>query len=167
MWACNRTNSTGLETISSLAEQRAFVRDLENYCTTDVSERIDDEEENWDFKGTVTVEEVDTSGARNKLRAMEHAHEHGGGAVPTTIVKTTEWACECVLQKRRNATLSNRYTDKKVKLAEARAAGSTMCGQLEAAKSQITAPEIQLANAEFALKKLANKTFRTEADLQA
>lgn len=53
--ACYMKTSTDSETIPSLAEQCAFVRSLGSDRTSDVPERMDDGEENWDFKGMVSA----------------------------------------------------------------------------------------------------------------
>lgn len=55
-----------MKRIPSLAELRFFVQSLGTEGTSDVPKRIDNEEDNWDSEGTVTVEEVATSGIRGK-----------------------------------------------------------------------------------------------------
>lgn len=53
--------------IPSLAEQRVFVRSLDNERTSDVPKRIENEEDDCDFEGMVIAEKIVTCSIRGKL----------------------------------------------------------------------------------------------------
>lgn len=55
--------------------------------------------------------------------------------------------------------------DIEAKIVEARAAGSTMRGQLESYEHEITGLKTQMADAELAPEKLTDETPQMEADL--
>lgn len=64
--------------------------------TSGTLDRMVDGEDTWAFDGTVTAEEVATSGILDKLREMQRVCENGCGAVLTTIVEVIEVTCEGV-----------------------------------------------------------------------
>lgn len=64
-----------------------FARFLSNDRPSDMFERIEGEQENWDFEDMVTVEVVDISFLRRRVREMRLISEDGGEAVPTSIAK--------------------------------------------------------------------------------
>lgn len=70
-----------------------------------MSEEIDEEKENWDFGGKVTVEKFALPCIRGNLQEVQRVHENGGGAVSMKFVKVDEPACEGVEAKCKNATL--------------------------------------------------------------
>lgn len=67
VWVRYKAASNDSENTLSLAKQRVFLQSLENDPMSDVPEKMDDEEEIWDFEGTVTAEEVARSRVRVKL----------------------------------------------------------------------------------------------------
>lgn len=154
-----------LKDIPSLAEQRAYVRNLDARRTSDVSEGIDDEEENWDFENMVAAEIVASSGLRGKLLEVQRICEDGDEAVPTTILEVVELACDGIKMKHKSVALTDQNMDLEAELLEARAVGGTMFGQLARSKLQRTALQMQLADAHSALEKLVGKASRTEGDL--
>lgn len=103
------------------------------------------------------AKEVATSGIWGNLREAQRVCEDSDEAVPTAIAEFIEFAREGVEIESKNAKLSNRNTDMKVKLVEARAAKSAMRCLLKAAERQATALKVQLADAELALEKLAGE----------
>lgn len=75
MWARYKADGTDLNEIPSLADQRAFVQNLDTVRLADVPKGIDGKEYNWDFEGIVTAEEVATSSIREKLREVQRVCE--------------------------------------------------------------------------------------------
>lgn len=71
----------------------------------------------------------------------------------TAIVEVTELAREGIEIRQKNAALRDPSKEEETELVEARAVGITMCKQLEESLRQITAPETQLADDQFALEK--------------
>lgn len=108
-----------------------------------------------------------TFGIFNKLQEVQRASKGGGKAVSLTIVKDIEWAHEGVETKCKKANLSDQNRDMRVELMKTRAAESRMRGLLEASKCQAAAVNAQLADAELALEKLADESFRIEANHRA
>lgn len=56
------TYGADMRHIASLAEQRVFVQNLDTALACNVSQKTGDEKDAWDFDGTVTLEEVASSG---------------------------------------------------------------------------------------------------------
>lgn len=70
-----------------------------------VPECMNDEEDSWDFEGTVTARKFDLFGLCDKLRDVQSVCVDGSKPVPTANVNVVELACEGVEAKRKNATL--------------------------------------------------------------
>lgn len=167
MWARYKADGADLNKIPSLAEQRASGRNLNTVRPSYVPGGADDEKDNLDFEGMLAAEEVAASDVCGKLREGQCISENGGDAVPTTLVDVVELVREGIETNRKNTTLSSRQTDLEAKLVEIRAAGHTMRAQNTAGHGRIKAPETQLTNALFALERLPDESFWTEAELRS
>lgn len=111
-----------------MADQRTFVLSLRNERTSNMPERIVDDEENWNFEGIVIAEEMASSDLRRSLPEVERDCDDGGKAVPTTIVDVNEQACEGIKLKRKVAALSDRNTDMEAEHVKPRAVEGMMRG---------------------------------------
>lgn len=67
VWVCYKANGTNLTETPLLAKQRAVVRNLHTARPSDVPEKVDDDEDDWDFKGVMIAEKVARLGIRGKL----------------------------------------------------------------------------------------------------
>lgn len=134
MWDCYQLGGTGLKAISSLAERRTFVKNLESNRTCGVPDGLDDGEENWDFECIVAAKEITTADICKRSQETQQVCENSGDVLRITIVEVTDLARDDVETKRKSAKLSERSTDKVFKLLEAYAVEITMRGQFEAVK---------------------------------
>lgn len=154
-----------MKDIPSLAEQRVYAQNFGTGRASDVPERMDEGEENRDFKSIVAAKEVASSGLNGKLRAVLRVSENGGEAVPTTIVEVIELGCGGVKMKRKNTALSDQNTDMERELVKACAVEGIIRRQLAEAERRTTALKTQSADPKLELEKLAAEMFRTEANL--
>lgn len=85
--------------------------------------------------------------------------------MPTTIVGVIKLAREGIGINRKNATLSDRNTGMETKLVNTIAARRTMHGQTTDVEDREQALKTHPVDAQLALGKLANDSFRTEVNL--
>lgn len=81
-WARYKASSTDFETTQFLAEQCAFMRNLDSVRLSDGPGEIDDRKENYSFEGMMPVKELPTSGVCNTMQELQRC-KNGGAAVPT------------------------------------------------------------------------------------
>lgn len=167
VWARYKADGTDLREIPSLAEPHAFVRNLNNELADSVLGEMNDEEDNSDFEGMVTFEEVTSSGLRGMLQEVQHICGKDSETVPLAIVEVVKLAREGVEAKRKNATLSKQNTEMDAKLVKDRVVKRTIREQLVGVKLQVTTLRTQLSGSQLALEKLASEVSRTEADFWA
>lgn len=70
VWALYNVAGTEFRNVPSLVKQRAFVHSLDTEHASDVLKKLNDKEDNWDFKGMVGAKEVATSAIRGKLQEL-------------------------------------------------------------------------------------------------
>lgn len=147
MRARYKAGSNNLNENLSVAEQSAFVQNLDTVRPCGVSEEAGDVENEWDFEGTMTADEDATSGIREKLQEVQHVCEHECEAVPTTIVDEVELARESNDAKRKNATMPSQKTDLEAELAEIKAAKRATRSKITTLKDWIKVLKTLLCNA--------------------
>lgn len=151
VWARCKAIAIVLQKISSLSEQRAFVRKLNNEPAVTNLRGLGAEECNWDFEGRVTAEENSSSGLRGSSREAQHVCEDGGEAASLTSVQVVELAREGVEAKRKNTTLSKRDMGIEAKSVDTGAAKITIREQVAGAERRIAPLKTYLADAQLAL----------------
>lgn len=62
VWACYKVDGTDLKVVPLLVKQRVFRQKLESDLISDVPDRLDNVEDNWEFEGVVILKEVATFG---------------------------------------------------------------------------------------------------------
>lgn len=161
--ALSKADGTDMKNILSLAVQRAFVCSLGTEQASDVPERIDDEEEKWDFEATVTVEEADTADIRGKLRKLQRVCGDGGQAVLTTIARVIDLTRGGVGGKCGTATWSKQNAGIKTEFKEAHAIKATVREQVAGETRQTPALKAHLDKAQLPFEKPTGEMSRTEA----
>lgn len=71
VWNRYKAGGIVLFQIAYLKEQRAYVRSVTAGFTSKVLEQMDNVEDSWDTEGMLSVEEVASSGIRDKLRDVQ------------------------------------------------------------------------------------------------
>lgn len=62
-------------------------------------------EDKWDFEGLVTVEEVERTGVRGKLRVVQHACRAEVCKVPSSVIEVLEIATSVGVARKEEAAL--------------------------------------------------------------
>lgn len=96
VWLCYKAGGTDLSEILSLAEQRAFLRNLDTRRPSDVLKEVDDDENNWDFERRLSAEDVATTGIRRELLEVQPDCKNRGESVSKTIVDVFLLVRECI-----------------------------------------------------------------------
>lgn len=92
-----------------MAEQRAFVWDVDADRARKFLDRMGDLDNDWDFEGMVTAKEVVASSVCGKLREL-YIHEEGGEAFPISVNKFNELVLNGIDAGNENATMAQRST---------------------------------------------------------
>lgn len=153
--------------IPSLAEERAFLRNLDTACLSDESKEDVDEENYWDFEGMATTEEVATICDRGNLREVKRACESGSEAVPAKIIDVTKLVREGVKMKRKNGKILPRRKDLGAGMVEIQFVVRTMGSHILTADARIKALRARLTDARMKLENLAVESARTGGGLWA
>lgn len=127
---------------------------------------MDEEENNWDFEGTVSAGEVATSGNHGKLQEVQCICEVGRDAVPTLIVDVIEIVLDGIEAKRKDATMYSQQTDLGAELLEIPGARETMSVQTAAVEKRVKSLKTGSSEVQLVLEKMTDESSRTEARLQ-
>lgn len=113
------------------------MRNVDTETTSSVSQRVDDEELNWNFEDTVSSGGVAPTRSRGKLQEAQRLCNKGGETAHTTVVEAVELAREGAEGNHSIVALSERSTDVEAELVKARAVKSKMRDQLALAERRL------------------------------
>lgn len=106
VWDRFKATNVDLDKIPSLDGQAAVLRELEEPPAVEVADAVEENDEDLNFDGMVSVDEVAASGLQEKLREIQRLCEESGEAVPVTVVEVVDLARVVVETKRENAAFA-------------------------------------------------------------
>lgn len=165
IWNLFSTEGADRRMIPSIDVRRAFVRDTVER-RDEIEDIANDVDVYGDFKGTVFVDKVAASGARDKLREIQQLCKDIGKSVPTLVIGRIELSRGVIEMKRNNSKLVDSTVDLEKELDYVRPVEQLVCVNLEVASAYIKAIEIQVKEANLRYAKEIEETTQTEGYLR-
>lgn len=147
---CFKTEGVDLRVNPTVMEHRAFVRDVASR-REEVSGKTDDADDDWDFGGMVSADEIAKYGVRGKIKEIQRICEDRSKAVPTFVVEVIDLSPEIVERKLNTAKLMDRITDLVIKLDGSRAAKRLACDRIQKSEAQVKTLEdhVEVSDARY------------------
>lgn len=163
---CIKTEDAGLNVILSTKEQRVFVQDMADHCK-EVESKTEDVDEDWDFEGTVSVDEMETLSVHDNPTEDQRICEDGGEAESTFVAEVIVLTRKAVETKRDNAKLADRPNDLVREPKDVRSVERLVSVILEVATARVQTVEVLVKDTDAKHETVVDKTAQTEMDLRS
>lgn len=147
----------------SLDEQAAFLRGLEERSAVEVVAGPEKNDDDWEFEGIISVDEVAGSGLRGKLREVQRICEEGGEVVPATVVDVVNLARKVVETKRENVAFVEDRTKALAKVEELQGTVCSLQKELDTTNTRVNALETRLAQSTESVSRIQSEELQVKA----